>query len=80
MFSDNDNLKDFVKEDFIPETEMDPPRAELFFYNLIDSENISKLMNDSDSLRVMPQTSFTESFADYAKTFDEFIVDWDSKI
>lgn len=80
MFSDNDNLKDFVKKDLIPVIEMDPPKAGIFFYNFIDSENISKLMNDSDGLRVMSQTSFTESFADYAKTFDEFITDWDSKI
>ena len=79
MFSDNKNLKDFVKEKN-PIHEIETERTELFFYNLIDSENISKLMNDSDSTFAVPYTYFTEAFADYVKQFDEFIVDWDSKI
>ena len=75
MFSDNDNLKDFVKEkNPIFEAEMDPPRGELFFYNLIDAENVMNLDCDPENLSDLVDRSTLKTFDEWVMLYDKF--DW----
>ena len=75
MFSDNDNLKDFVKEkNPISEIEMDPPRGELFFYNLIDAENVMNLDCDPEILSDLVDRSALKTFDEWVIMSDKF--DW----
>lgn len=70
MFSDNKNLKDFVKDKhYIPEIDMDAPMGELFFYNLIDVENVMNLEEKSEDII---DKSTLKSFDDYITLLDKF--------